>query len=99
MNYFPIDPRQIPCGTAGKDFCRTAPLYRPPQLKSLSVCVSLWEDINGLKGVEMEKIKGKIKYIFLGIALLSLIYGIMNGDMLDVLKKAAMICLECIGIG
>ena len=47
----------------------------------------------------MEKIKGKIKYIFLGIALLSLIYGIMNGDMLDVLKKAAMICLECIGIG
>ena len=35
--------------------------------------------------------------IFSGIAFI--VIGIKNGDAADVMKKAAMICLECVGIG
>lgn len=39
------------------------------------------------------------KYAVLLLAIVALGIGIYRGDMLAVLKKAAAICMECIGIG
>ena len=39
------------------------------------------------------------KYGVLVLALVALGIGIYRGDLLVVLKKAAAICMECIGIG
>lgn len=44
-------------------------------------------------------INGKLKYIILILAIISCIFGIYNGEVGVVLKKATMICLECCGIG
>jgi len=41
----------------------------------------------------------KLRYIVLLAAAASCIYGAMSGQMEAVLNKAAIICLECIGIG
>lgn len=46
-----------------------------------------------------EFIKQKVKYLLLAAAAASCIYGAMSGQMEAVLNKAAIICLECIGIG
>ncbi|HMM05639.1 MAG TPA: CD1871A family CXXC motif-containing protein [Clostridiales bacterium] len=40
-----------------------------------------------------------LKYFLLVIAAAFLLYGVARGETLVVLKKAAHICLECIGIG
>lgn len=37
--------------------------------------------------------------LVLAAAVASLVYGMCNGEMGAVLKKAAAICMECIGIG
>ncbi len=42
---------------------------------------------------------GKIKYIVLTFAIISLVYGIHIGEMGVVFAKAIKICLECCGIG
>lgn len=40
-----------------------------------------------------------LKHLILIIAVGVLVWGIASGDMLTVFKKAAAICMECIGIG
>ena len=47
----------------------------------------------------MEKKTKYIKYIVLIVGIGMLVWGIARGDMLAVIKKAAAICMECIGIG
>ena len=42
---------------------------------------------------------GKLKYVLLAAAVCLLLVGILNGDAAVVFRKAAAICLECIGIG
>ena len=46
-----------------------------------------------------EKSKNILACILIGIGLLATVLGILRGEAADVLKKATMICLECIGIG
>ena len=46
-----------------------------------------------------EKTKHILACILIGIGLLAVVMGILRGEAADVLKKATMICLECIGIG
>lgn len=43
--------------------------------------------------------KNKIKYLFLLLSLVFIVAGAYRGEVLEVLKKAINICLECIGIG
>lgn len=43
--------------------------------------------------------KNKIKYFLLFLSLVFMAAGIFRGEVLEVLKKAINICLECIGIG
>ena len=40
-----------------------------------------------------------LKYLVLIIGIGMLVWGIASGDMLLIFKKAAAICMECIGIG
>lgn len=40
-----------------------------------------------------------LKYAVLALAVVALGVGIYRGDMMAVLRKAAAICMECIGIG
>lgn len=40
-----------------------------------------------------------VKYVILGVAVLLIVLGIINGGMADVLNKAVKICTECIGLG
>lgn len=40
-----------------------------------------------------------VKYLVLIIGFGMLVWGVASGDMLVVFKKAAAICMECIGIG
>jgi hypothetical protein len=37
--------------------------------------------------------------IVLAAAILFIVFGVVQGDALDTLRKAALICFECIGIG
>jgi hypothetical protein len=37
--------------------------------------------------------------VLLALAALLIVVGITQGDALDTLRKAALICFECIGIG
>jgi hypothetical protein len=37
--------------------------------------------------------------VLLALAALLIVVGIAQGDALDTLRKAALICFECIGIG
>ncbi|MDR1082541.1 MAG: hypothetical protein LBL27_01565 [Coriobacteriales bacterium] len=37
--------------------------------------------------------------LLLALALLFIVLGLAQGDALDTLRKAALICFECIGIG
>jgi len=41
----------------------------------------------------------KLKYGVLIMSILSILYGISDGELDAVLNKAINICLECIGIG
>ncbi|WP_276575866.1 CD1871A family CXXC motif-containing protein [Oceanirhabdus seepicola] len=41
----------------------------------------------------------KLKYGVLTMSILSILYGISDGEVDVVLNKAINICLECIGIG
>ena len=45
------------------------------------------------------KMSKYVKYVVLIIGIGMLVWGIVNGDMAAVLRKAAAICMECIGIG
>jgi hypothetical protein len=45
------------------------------------------------------KVQMNSKYFLLFVALALVIYGVTREEYLVVLKKAAYICLECIGIG
>ena len=45
------------------------------------------------------KNKTVLRWLLLCIAAAMLIIGIVNKDYADVLTKAVMICMECIGIG
>jgi len=40
-----------------------------------------------------------ISYALLALALVSLTVGVLQGGYRDTLQRAAVICLECIGIG
>ena len=44
-------------------------------------------------------LKSNVKYIILLLAIGLMAFGIFRGEMMSVLKKAAAICMECIGIG
>ena len=44
-------------------------------------------------------LKDNLKYFVLAAALLSFAFGLWRGEAGTVLRKAAAICLECIGIG
>ena len=46
-----------------------------------------------------ESTKNIIAFSLLILGLLAMVAGIMRGEAADVLKKATMICLECIGLG
>lgn len=43
--------------------------------------------------------KNRLKYILLFLSLVFMAAGAYRGEVLEVLKKAINICLECIGIG
>lgn len=45
------------------------------------------------------KVQENSKYLLLMAAIAFIIYGVTREEYLVVLKKAAHICLECIGIG
>lgn len=45
------------------------------------------------------KVQNHSKYLLLMVAIAFVIYGLTREEYLVVLKKAAHICLECIGIG
>ena len=53
-------------------------------------------EINEAKKFEYESI---VKYALLGISVVLIVLGIINGGMADVLNKAVKICTECIGLG
>ena len=40
-----------------------------------------------------------IQLFILVTGIILIVFGLINGDALAVLKKARLICLECIGIG
>ena len=40
-----------------------------------------------------------LRLIILVFAAILIVYGVINGEVESVLRKAASICLECIGIG
>ena len=40
-----------------------------------------------------------LRYAVLALAATAMVFGILRGEALTVLGKAAAICLECIGIG
>ncbi len=42
---------------------------------------------------------GKLRYVILILAAASCAFGALRGETLDVLQKAAAICMECCGIG
>ena len=44
-------------------------------------------------------LKKNVRYLILGAAAASCLYGIAGGEMQTVLYKAVQICLECCGIG
>jgi hypothetical protein len=43
--------------------------------------------------------KNKAPYILLFVSVLLMTVGILQGEFREVLKKAVIICLSCIGIG
>ena len=46
-----------------------------------------------------KKESGLVKYIILVAAILFIAIGVYQGEMETVFRKAAAICMECIGIG
>ena len=57
---------------------------------------SLAKKVEGKAKINTEKVAG---YTVLGIAIILVVLGIVNGGMNDVLGKAIRICTECIGLG
>lgn len=55
-------------------------------------------DYEGTSPGDPEKTR-RYRLILLGICLLLLVWGVVNGGMRDVLVKAINICSECIGLG
>ncbi len=53
------------------------------------------------KNEKIKKINGVaiVRYGILGVAVIFVVIGILNGGMADVLGKAVRICTECIGLG
>ena len=43
--------------------------------------------------------KVKHSYLLCAIACLCIVAGLLQGDFYDVLSKAVLVCLECIGLG
>ena len=41
----------------------------------------------------------RIQIAFIILSLTAIIAGIMRGELTDILRKATLLCLECIGIG
>ncbi|MBQ6823962.1 MAG: hypothetical protein IJP27_04875 [Clostridia bacterium] len=46
-----------------------------------------------------ERTKNIIACLLIAAGAIALVLGVLRGEAADVLKKATMICLECIGIG
>ncbi|MBQ3085686.1 MAG: hypothetical protein IJC46_09590 [Clostridia bacterium] len=46
-----------------------------------------------------ERTKSLIALSLLGIGVIALTLGLLRGEAAEILKKATIICLECIGIG
>lgn len=43
--------------------------------------------------------RGVLRWLMLAAAVAFIVYGVSRGEQVEVLQKAAAICLECIGIG
>ena len=78
----------------------------------LVICFVLWlivatlkfptnkkEKISFFKFLDNEKFIFTVRIVVLGIAIVFIVLGILNGGHKDVLAKAIKICRECIGIG
>ncbi len=46
-----------------------------------------------------ERTKNIIAILLILLGLISLLLGIRRGEAADVLKKATLVCMECIGLG
>ena len=40
-----------------------------------------------------------IQILLLAIGILAVLLGVFRGELLDIFRKAVLLCLECIGIG
>ncbi|MCR5627966.1 MAG: hypothetical protein K6F99_11640 [Lachnospiraceae bacterium] len=49
--------------------------------------------------MDLKKKEKIIRIIVLSVSVILLALGLMTGGFVDVLSKASVICLECIGIG
>lgn len=77
-------------------------------LRSIALRRSINREINLLKGVQKEKTACKVEkeiknlpvqIVFIGVSVLFIVLGVINGGLRDVLFKAINICTECIGLG
>ncbi len=62
-----------------------------------------WKSLNSImskkKSLYLKKKKKITGIVVLSISVILLAFGLMTGGFVDVLSKATIICLECIGIG
>ncbi|MDR2196517.1 MAG: hypothetical protein LBO07_00925 [Coriobacteriales bacterium] len=52
-----------------------------------------------MKGPRRSSRRPVAAFAILALAAVLIVWGIAQGDALDTLRKAALICFECIGIG